>query len=124
MLNIFVHATCLVMLLNPITRDVIAHHPSHSSLLSTLSIHHGHHHQQHYHHHDNSSCGHMIIILDFVLELAPGGELGSVIEKYGPLSLEAARFYMAELVNGLEFIHSKGILHRDLKVSEFGIGSG
>ncbi|KAG2387928.1 hypothetical protein C9374_000778 [Naegleria lovaniensis] len=53
--------------------------------------------------------------LYFVLELAPGGELGSIIEKYGPLTLEAARFYMAELVNGLEFIHSKGILHRDLK---------
>ncbi|EFC39666.1 3-phosphoinositide-dependent protein kinase-1 [Naegleria gruberi] len=53
--------------------------------------------------------------LYFVLELAPGGELAGIIEKYGPLSLDASRFYMAELIMGLEHIHSKNILHRDLK---------
>jgi serine/threonine protein kinase len=32
-----------------------------------------------------------------------------------PLPIELVRFYAAELVSALEFIHSKGIAHRDLK---------
>jgi 3-phosphoinositide dependent protein kinase-1 len=57
--------------------------------------------------------------LYFALELAPGGELFSYISKYGPLSIEAARFYTAEIVNGLEYMHGLGIIHRDLKPGMF-----
>jgi serine/threonine protein kinase len=34
----------------------------------------------------------------------------------GCLPEDAVRFYFAELVNIVEYLHSKGIVHRDLKV--------
>eukprot|EP00761_Pharyngomonas_kirbyi_P001776 gb/GECH01001780.1/.p1 GENE.gb/GECH01001780.1/~~gb/GECH01001780.1/.p1 ORF type:complete len:408 (+),score=107.00 gb/GECH01001780.1/:1-1224(+) len=53
--------------------------------------------------------------LYFVLELAPGGELFTYISKSGPLTISAAKFYMAEIVTALEHMHRQGIVHRDMK---------
>jgi len=44
--------------------------------------------------------------LYFILELCPNGTLVDVLKKQGKLSLSLARFYAAELVLLLEFIHS------------------
>ncbi|KAG8957050.1 pkb-activating kinase-like protein [Tulasnella sp. 419] len=51
----------------------------------------------------------------FVLDLAPNGELLNKIRKLGSLSLECAKYYAAQLVDTLDYIHRHSILHRDVK---------
>ncbi|KAI8060445.1 kinase-like domain-containing protein [Gongronella butleri] len=53
--------------------------------------------------------------LYYVLDLAPNGELYSLIRKMAPFDAETARFYAAELLLALEHIHSNGVVHRDIK---------
>lgn len=53
--------------------------------------------------------------LYMLLEYAPGGELFHYLRRAGRLSLEAARFYMAELVLAIEYLHAHDIAYRDLK---------
>ena len=49
-----------------------------------------------------------------LLELCEGGELFTHIQ--GPLSEEETRDLMTQLVDGVGYLHSKGIIHRDLKL--------
>ncbi|CDR97714.1 cAMP-dependent protein kinase, putative [Babesia bigemina] len=50
-----------------------------------------------------------------LLEYVCGGELFSYIYKYGALGHTVARFYTAQAVLAIDFLHSKGIVYRDLK---------
>jgi 3-phosphoinositide dependent protein kinase-1 len=50
-----------------------------------------------------------------VIEYAPNGCLADLLEVNTKFPLILAKQYTAELVNTLEYLHSKGIAHRDLK---------
>lgn len=49
------------------------------------------------------------------LESCEGGELFDQITRKGRLSEDEARFYAAEVVDTLEYIHGVGLIHRDIK---------
>lgn len=53
-----------------------------------------------------------------VMELCAGGELYRYLQQRGsPLSEPEARRIMVQLIGGLQYLHSHGIIHRDLKLS-------
>ncbi|CAO2833211.1 unnamed protein product [Amaranthus hypochondriacus] len=53
--------------------------------------------------------------LYMALESCEGGELFDQITRKGRLSENEARFYAAEVVDALEYIHGLGLIHRDIK---------
>ncbi len=53
--------------------------------------------------------------LYFGLSLAKKGELLPYIQKLGSFDENATKFYAAEVVLALEYLHNMGIIHRDLK---------
>lgn len=50
-----------------------------------------------------------------MLDLCAGGELFYRIEKAGRLGEDQAKFYFAEVLLGLEYLHGLGVVYRDLK---------
>lgn len=53
--------------------------------------------------------------LYFLMEYVPGGELFHYIRKFGKLPEDVVRFYVAELISILEYLHSHKVVYRDLK---------
>ncbi|KAL3232498.1 Serine/threonine-protein kinase BCK1/SLK1/SSP31 [Nakaseomyces bracarensis] len=49
------------------------------------------------------------------LEYVAGGSVGSLIRMYGRFDEPLIRHLNIQVLNGLEYLHSKGILHRDMK---------
>lgn len=53
--------------------------------------------------------------LYLVMEYLNGGDCASLIKVLGGLSEDWAKKYLAEVVLGVEHLHSRGVVHRDLK---------
>ncbi|OHT08375.1 AGC family protein kinase [Tritrichomonas foetus] len=51
----------------------------------------------------------------FVMGFARGGDLFALLESVGSLEEETAVFYVAELINAVEYLHSLDVVHCDLK---------
>jgi serine/threonine-protein kinase LATS1/2 len=53
--------------------------------------------------------------LYLVMEYMPGGDLMNMLIKKDIFSIEEARFYIAEIILAVEYVHSLGFVHRDIK---------
>lgn len=53
--------------------------------------------------------------LFLTLEYCPGGELFGLLSKKKRLSEDQARFYSAQILLALEYLHQQNIIYRDLK---------
>ncbi|KAF4689931.1 hypothetical protein FOZ60_000940 [Perkinsus olseni] len=49
------------------------------------------------------------------LEMMPGGCLQTLLRQHGALDQETARHYTDQVMSGLTYLHSRNIVHRDLK---------
>ncbi|KIY61827.1 kinase-like protein [Cylindrobasidium torrendii FP15055 ss-10] len=70
----------------------------------------------HYSFHDKEN---LFLVMDF----HPGGDLATQLARWGRLGRDRARFYAAEMVEGVEGLHAAGVIYRDLKPENILIGA-
>ncbi|KAN0065229.1 hypothetical protein ACQY0O_001726 [Thecaphora frezii] len=61
--------------------------------------------------------------LYLVMDFHPGGDLATQLSRWGRLGRDRARFYAAEIVEGVEGLHKAGVIYRDLKPENVLIGA-
>ena len=59
--------------------------------------------------------GHIVIVLEYMNM----GSLRDCVERHGPLPEDAIRVVAKQLLVGLDYLHKKGVLHRDIKPDNF-----
>jgi 5'-AMP-activated protein kinase, catalytic alpha subunit len=58
------------------------------------------------------------------MEFVEGGDLFDAISNASKLSEDVTKQYFSQIVLGLEYLHSQGITHRDMKPENILIGEG
>ena len=56
-------------------------------------------------------------------EWVPGGSVARLLSKFGPFTLPVIRSYLSQLLEGLNFLHDCGVMHRDIKGSNILVSS-
>ncbi|KAJ2489598.1 mitogen-activated protein kinase kinase kinase [Coemansia sp. RSA 2050] len=54
-------------------------------------------------------------VMSMFLEYVPGGTVQSLVQQHGPLPESVVHSFLRQIVAGLGYLHSSGILHRDIK---------
>jgi len=67
---------------------------------------------EHCQHYPNLSDGRHL-----VLEFMGGGDFLMLLLQKAPLKEDETRFFLAEMINGIDACHKLGFIHRDIKVS-------
>ena len=53
--------------------------------------------------------------LNIVLEFVEGGSIAAIIKKFGAFPESLCAIYTLQILKGLKFLHSQGVIHRDIK---------
>lgn len=53
--------------------------------------------------------------VDILLEFVPGGSIKSLLDKFMQFDERLVKIYTRQMLEGLSYLHDKGIIHRDLK---------
>eukprot|EP01017_Pseudomicrothorax_dubius_P008506 TRINITY_DN12809_c0_g1_i1.p1 TRINITY_DN12809_c0_g1~~TRINITY_DN12809_c0_g1_i1.p1 ORF type:complete len:477 (-),score=70.58 TRINITY_DN12809_c0_g1_i1:35-1465(-) len=53
--------------------------------------------------------------VDIITEYVPGGSLKSLLGKFGKLQEKVASIYTGQILEGLSYLHSHNVVHRDIK---------
>ena len=65
----------------------------------------------------------LYLLCFFYQDFHPGGDLATQLARWGRLGRDRARFYAAEIVEGVEGLHAAGVIYRDLKPENILIGA-
>lgn len=60
-------------------------------------------------------CGTSAEYLNIFLEYVPGGSVQTMLNSYGSLPEPLVRSFVRQILNGLSYLHSRDIIHRDIK---------
>jgi serine/threonine protein kinase len=53
--------------------------------------------------------------VDIILEFVPGGSIRNLLNKFEAFDEKLIKIYTRQILEGLSYLHSKDIVHRDLK---------